>query len=39
MKRAEKYIRLDDASTVKRQQDPRFNKKSIIEEKPSEGGD
>lgn len=39
IKRAEKYIQLDDALRVKRQQNPRFIKKRVIEEKPSEIND
>lgn len=32
-------MRLDDASKVKRQQDPEFNKKRLAEEKTRESGE
>lgn len=36
MKRAENYVRLNDASRVKRQQNPLFNKKRVVKEKMGE---
>lgn len=39
MKRAEKYIRLDDTLRIERQQDPRFTKKRVVEENKGEGSE
>lgn len=39
MKKADKYIWLDDTSKVKRQQDPYFGKKRMAEEKSAKGSE
>lgn len=39
MKRENKYIRLDDVSRIKRQKDPHFGKKRMVEEKIGEGSE